>query len=119
MLDPIGWGFENWDAVGRYRTEENGILLDTAGELTQTDVDGVFDGVSELGDLLAGSDKVQSCYTKQWFRYGYGRGEGKEDQCSVAALEQAMRDADGDIVALVVSLTQTDAFFYKRMGGAQ
>jgi hypothetical protein len=117
LMDPIGFGFENYDTVGRYRTEEGGKPIDATGELAQSDVDGAFDGVVELADKLADSDKVSSCYAKQWFRYGYGRGDTSEDACTLDRLDAQFRDAGGNIIELLVKLTQTDAFLYRPAGG--
>jgi len=53
-MDPIGFGFENFDAVGRYRKIDNGASIDTSGEVFHTaDIDGKFIGVAELGKKLA------------------------------------------------------------------
>lgn len=113
MLDPIGFGFEHYDALGRWRDRENGIPIDASGELTQTDVDGPFDGAVELAHRLAQSEQVRACVVKQWFRFGYGRAEQREDACSVAQVNQAFEASRFNIKALLVALTQTDAFRYR------
>ena len=117
LMDPIGFGFENYDTVARYRTEENSKPIDATGQLDDSDVDGPFDGVVELAKKLATSTDVQACYAKQWFRYGYGRGETKEDDCSIGWLDAQFEKSGGDIKELVVALTQTDAFLYRKAGG--
>ena len=114
LMDPIGFGFENFDGLGRYRSEEWGIPVDASGVLTATDVDGEFNGVVELADRLASSEQVKSCVVSQWFRFGYGRFETDEDDCSVAEIESAFAAADYDIKELIVALTLTDAFRYRR-----
>src|SRR5207249_3359779 len=58
MMDPIGFGFERFDAIGRYRTDEHGHEVDDGGNLGGTDVDGEFHGPAELARHLAGSDQV-------------------------------------------------------------
>jgi hypothetical protein len=119
LLDPIGFGFENYDAVGRYRTMEAGQPIDASGAIIQSDVDGAFNGVVDLGQKLAQSEDVMACYTQQWFRYGYGRGESKQDACTMQALVADMVASGGDIRELVVALTRTVSFTHKRIGGAQ
>ncbi|WP_438018509.1 DUF1592 domain-containing protein [Sorangium sp. So ce315] len=121
LLDPIGFGFEHYDALGRWRDTENGIPVDASGELTQTDIDGPFDGAVELAHRLAESEQVRACVVKQWFRFGYGRAEQSEDACSLSQATQAFEASGHNIKALLVALTQTDAFRYRRMiaaGGA-
>jgi hypothetical protein len=117
LMDPIGFGFENYDSVARFRTTENGKTIDATGELTQSDVDGAFDGVVELAAKLASSKDVEKCYATQWFRYAYGRGEQKEDLCTTAWLADEFAKKGGSVKELLVALTQTDAFLYRRAGG--
>jgi hypothetical protein len=120
LMDPIGFGFERYDGVGRFRsTDENGAAIDASGSLTATDVDGAFVGAVELARMLAESEVVEDCYVTQWFRYAYGRGESTDDACTLGGLQAELRAHDGSIQELLVALTQTDAFLYRRTGGAQ
>jgi hypothetical protein len=114
MLDPIGFGFEHFDGLGRWRDRESGNPIDTTGELHATDVDGKFDGVVELGQRLAGSARVSRCYATQWFRFGYGRGESAADTCSVDTLAAALSGSKGNVRQLILALVVTDAFRYRR-----
>ncbi|HVJ20899.1 MAG TPA: DUF1588 domain-containing protein, partial [Polyangiaceae bacterium] len=75
LMDPIGFAFEHYDAVGRYRDVDGGKPVDAQGELVGTDVAGTFDGVPELGQRLVASEDVRRCVATQWFRYAFGRGE--------------------------------------------
>lgn len=114
FMDPIGLGFESFDAVGRYRTLEAGKAIDSSGELFATDVDGAFDGPTQLAQKLASSQQVSSCFARQWFRYAYARDEAQDvDACSIATLETSLKDSGGNIPELLFTLTQTDAFMYR------
>jgi len=114
LFDPIGFGFENYDAVGRWRTTDNGFPVDASGELTQADVAGPFDGVQQLGQKLAGSDDVGVCMTRQWFRFAYGRTESADhDACNMDTLTATFAESGYDLRELMVALTQTDAFLYR------
>lgn len=115
LMDPIGFGFENLDAIGRYRTQENGIPIDASGDLTVSDKDGEFDGVVELSNLLVNGQDGPDCYASQWFRYGNGRGEESDDSCTMYELKKSFREGSLDIKTLIISLTQTDAFLYKKV----
>jgi hypothetical protein len=119
LMDGIGFGFENYDGVARYRTEENGKPIDATGEVIKSDIDGAFDGAVELSHKLAESRKARDCYATQWFRFAYGRGETKEDVCTMDALHSAFASSGGNIKELLIGLTQTDAFLYRKAGGAQ
>jgi hypothetical protein len=114
LMDPIGFGFEHFDGIGRYReTEWAGLEIDARGELNNTDVDGPYDGVVELAERLSGSDQVKSCVVTQWFRFAYGRSETDADSCSMQDVHAAFVAADYDIKELIVALTLTDAFRYR------
>lgn len=114
LFDPIGFGFENYDAVGRWRTEENGLPIDASGELTAADVAGTFVGVRELGSKLAGSEDVAECVSRQWFRFAYGRLESAElDACNMETLTTIFAESGHDMRELLVALTQTDAFMFR------
>ncbi|HEU4406293.1 MAG TPA: DUF1592 domain-containing protein [Polyangiaceae bacterium] len=117
-LDPIGFGFEAFDGVGRPRQlEADGSAVDASGELTGTDVDGRFVGVPELAARLARSAQVRRCYVTQWFRFAQGRAEAEADRCSLESLREAFAASGGNVRELLVSMTQTDAFLFRPVGG--
>jgi hypothetical protein len=122
LMDPIGLGFENYDGAGHYRTTQNGMTIDASGEVLQSDISGTFNGAVDLAQQLAGSDQVRNCVTTSWFRYAYGRAETTDDACTLVNVNKKFSDAKHDLKSLLVSLTQTDAFLYRKVipaGGAQ
>lgn len=122
MIDPLGFGFEHFDALGRYRETqgENMLPIDATGEVLGTDdADGPFNGAVELSQRLGSSERVRNCVASQWFRFGYGRTETEEDECSLDTIQAAFANADYDIQELLVALTQTDAFRYRRRAQAE
>lgn len=116
LMDSIGFGFENYDSIGRYRTMEEGAPIDATGTVADSDIPAFQDAV-DLVNRMADSQDVQDCYVKQWFRYGYGRGENKADACTMQRLEEGFAEGGGDVRELLVALTQTDSFLYRRAGG--
>lgn len=115
LMDPIGFGFEHYDAVGRWRDLDDGLPVDASGEVVGTDVAGPFVGVRELAERLAASADVADCYVGHWFAYGYGRRATPEDLCSREHLRQAFRAGQGSVRELVLALTETAAFRYRRV----
>jgi hypothetical protein len=114
LMDPIGFAFESYDAVGRFRALDGERPIDTSGWIAKsTDADGTFQNVRELGNKLAASSQVQSCLATQWFRYTFGRHEGPADACSLASVQQAFQASDGDLVALLLAFVRTEAFLYR------
>jgi len=85
-INPLGFGMEDFDTVGKTRTADlNGNSIDPTGELyaplTYAAVDEVesFTGTRELGTVLSGLSSVQSCLPKQMFRYFTGVGHDEID----------------------------------------
>ncbi len=114
LMDPIGFGFERYDSLGRFRDREDGEPIDDSGEIHGSDAAGTFDGAIELASILAASEQVQDCYVTQWFRFGYGRGETVDDGCNIGRLSSVFTTSGGNVVELLVALTQSDAFRYRR-----
>ena len=88
IMDPIGLSLENFDAIGRWRTEDEGVKIDASGQL----VDGTpVDGPSALRKaILARSDVFVSALTEKLLMYGVGRETRHTDMPAVRAI---MRDA--------------------------
>jgi hypothetical protein len=115
LIDPLGFGFENYDAVGRYRTSDGGDAIDVRGQINGTsEIDGPFTGVVELGQKLAGSALVKECVTRQWFRFMLQRFEQGVDDCSLLGISNAFLAEDASLNALPRALVESDAFLYRR-----
>jgi hypothetical protein len=111
LMDPIGFGLEGYDGIGRFRSSDGGRPVDAAGEITGTsDADGPFQGGRELAQRLAGSRDVRDCAATQWYRFAFGRLEGPGDTCSLKALQAAFAATGGDVRELLSALTTTEAF---------
>jgi hypothetical protein len=114
MMDPIGFGFEHFDGIGRWREVEAGQPIDATGEILGGTTKGTFDGVPELASLLVDSPEVERCMTLQWFRYAYGRADAKEDTCTIDDLTRQFAGSGRRIQDLIVALTQSEAFLFRR-----
>ncbi len=125
LMNPIGFIFEHYDGVGQWRDQQNGKDIDAVGEVVQTDdLDGTYDGAIELAQALATSTQVQECVSSQWFRFSYNRSVTPEDSCSLDQINEAFVASNFNVRELLVALTQTNAFLYRRavvaeQGGAQ
>jgi hypothetical protein len=113
IINPMGYGLENYDAVGAYRTMDDGLPVDASGSINGTDVDGPFTGGVELSKKLAQSKTVQTCVAQNWFQYALGRNLATEDACRLAKLNLALGDAAGDVRELLVSLIKSPEFVFR------
>jgi hypothetical protein len=125
-MDPLGYAFESFDAVGLWRTQDQGIAVDTKGQITLADAatNGPYDGAVDMANRLANSATVGNCVATMWFRWGIGRQEdtlsaAKEDACSVETVQKQFQASGYDMRTLPVAVASTDAFRYIKAGGAQ
>lgn len=114
QVDPLGFTLEHFDQAGRHRETEAGKPVDAAAEVTLSDGTHPVNGAPELGRLLAESSEARECYVARWAAYAYGVTPGAAlDECTRASLAEAFERSNGDIRALLLELTQTDAFLYR------
>jgi hypothetical protein len=124
LMDPIGFGLENYDAIGHWRdTEliefESGrrnapprkvdLPIDGRGEVAGL-ANGGFSEPQQLGRLLADSRACQECMVKQDFRYAFGRLETPADRETIRAVFAAFRDSGFHFKELLVALVRSPQF---------
>lgn len=113
QMDPIGFGLESYDALGRFRATEEGrpdCPVEGEGELSGI---GTFRGPGELADLLITSGRLETCFAEQLFRFVMGRQERTEDRATIEALTEHMRELDHRFDALLLDLVSLPAFRYR------
>jgi hypothetical protein len=122
LIDPIGFGFEKYDALGRWREFENGLGIDATGEMTNVGkdpVEGPFDGAVELSEKMVDSPLVKECIAEQWWTYANGRLPGGFDVCALDELRADFGQGEGDLRELMVSIVLSDPFLYRVTQGQQ
>jgi hypothetical protein len=111
LMDPLGFGFEEYDGIGRFRSMDGGRPVDASGSLLNTrDADGPFRGARELAERLSRSAEVRDCVATQLYRYAFGRLDGPGDGCSLRSLREAFAASGGDLREMIVAVTRTEAF---------
>jgi hypothetical protein len=116
LMDPIGLGMENFDAVGRFRThDEKNNLVDPSGELPGGKK---FAGPNELARALKTDPGVGHCISEHLFTYGVGRVPDPKpssvDRCNVDGLAERFAAKGYQLSELVVELTRSRAFTHRR-----
>ena len=89
--DPIGFAFEHFDEIGRYRANEGGLTIDTTGYALDNTGKTVmtFDGATDLATQLASDPAVTDCVSGLISEYVYAGGGG------VGCLAETARSALG------------------------
>lgn len=117
-MDPVGAGFDQYDAAGGFRKYVGKYEIDGTGQVYySTDLDGSFAGPVELAKRLAASPTVEDCFVRQLFRFANGRYEEQEqDQHSLEVARAAFARGGHDIRRLLAEIALSDAFRYHRIG---
>ncbi len=116
IIDPLGFGFENYDALGKYRTTDPAANqpIDASGDLAGTDINGPFNGAVELVQRMARSKVAAECMALQWTRLAAGR-ETNED----GALKdvQSRFAASGNNLSELLVIVASSEIMRHRAGG--
>ncbi|QRK06843.1 DUF1592 domain-containing protein [Archangium violaceum] len=110
-MDPLGLGLENFDAVGRYRTNDNDAPIDPVSTFDRS---GTFSGPRQLGGLLRADDRVLRCLVRNLFRMASGHVDEAGEQVSLNQLDEAFATSGYRMKELLVELVASDAFRYAR-----
>ena len=108
-INPPGFAFEHYDALGAWRARDNGQPVDASGSLTLPGGETLTftDGIDFVHQLAA-SDRARDCYALHWTRYALGaRIEGATPE--LAAIQRRFRE-DDSIEELLVSIAGSDLF---------
>jgi len=112
-MDPIGFGFENYDGIGQYRTTDQNLAVDASGTIVLDGNTQNFGDGTELAKLLAASTEVQTCFTTQVLRYALNRWDTAEDAASIQGAQSAFVAAKLDMRELIVALATSRTFRYR------
>lgn len=118
-IDPMGFGFENFDGMGVWRDMEEGKPIDASGAIVATRdsaLRGPFNGVGELAAKLSQSKQVHDCLSAQWYRWALGRVEAESDVCALDKVQARFFDSKGSFEELQLAIIASDAFRF-RSGG--
>ena len=113
-FDGIGFGLEQYDVAGRFRTHEEGkphCGITGEGELLGV---GAFTGPAELGERLVESGKLEACAVEHVYQYAIGRRIEDADRALVERLATSFADSHFRFDELLVALVSSDAFFFRR-----
>ena len=112
-LNPVGFAFENYDSVGKWRDVEPDGPVDASGELLRTDAAGKFDNAIGLMQRIADSKDGPACFAGQWLTQALRRAAVDADACAHEQVTQAFAENDGNLVELMVALAKTDNFRFR------
>ena len=111
-LDPLGFGLENFDAVGGWRDIDGGTAVDSSGTLPSGES---FRGPGELKTILkAHTRQFTRCLSEKLLTYALGRGLEEFDRCAV---DQVVKSLEADryrFSTLILAIVKSDPFQKRR-----
>lgn len=118
-LNGVGFGFENFDGAGAYRTLDNSKIVNSTGvilgleSLAGTDTT-AYNGAKEMEQVIANSASAKACFAKQYYRFSRGYAETTSDTATLKNLTQKFADSSYNLQELMVGVTQQNSFTLRR-----
>ncbi len=117
LFDPLGFGFENFDAIGRWRQTFEGLPVDSKGTLPSGES---FNGPVELVQILKRREEVfAKLVARKMLTYALGRGLEIPDSCAVDDILADLKANDYRFSVLVSGIVHSKPFLMRRAEGAK
>jgi len=116
-MNPLGMPFEQFNHVGRWRSSEKDKPVDVSGGISfsgDSSIEGEINGVREMMEKLATSDRVRQSFVRHVFRFWMGRNEMLSDSKTLIAMDKAYIESQGSFKELLVCLLTSDSFLYRK-----
>jgi hypothetical protein len=116
-MDPLGFGMENYDGIGSWRTMDGAFAIDPAGVLPNGQS---FAGPAELKQVLrARQEDFVRCLAEKMLTYGLGRGVEYSDKCTVTDIAKAMGANDFRFSSMIQAIVRSEPFQQRRGKGSE
>jgi hypothetical protein len=111
LLDPIGLALENYDGIGRWRTDDNDARIDASGEL-----DGIpYTDAIGLGQTVRDHEDFAPCVVRTLVRYATGRVEDPSEGAALEALSERFAEVGHRVRPMLLEIVMSPLF---RQAGA-
>jgi hypothetical protein len=111
MINPIGFAFEHFDAIGAHRDRErNGLAIDSADAYSFQGQVREYDGAIELSAIIAEQRMTHACYAEHLLQFVHGRAVVESDQGLLRTLTRTSLNDRASLRDLVQLLVTSEAF---------
>jgi mono/diheme cytochrome c family protein len=111
-MDPIGFAFENFDGIGKFRTKDGEFPIDPSGVLPNGQS---FQGPQELKRILLGKKELFTrCLTEKMLTYALGRGLEYYDRPAIDRIVAALPKSEFRFSTLIAEVAKSDPFRMRR-----
>lgn len=106
VINPVGFAFERFDTMGRWRDTDNGLPIDDGAMVQGT----VLEGAGALADYLAASEQVDRCVTRKTMFFATGGTAAADDPCLVADVRASFAASGGSLRELMKTIATHPRF---------
>jgi hypothetical protein len=106
LMDPLGYPLEVFDAIGKFRTTDNGLTIDTTSSFANEPVA----DARELADAASGSAEVARCLVQSYYTYAVGHTMRDVDRGVVDGLSASFEASGFKMRDLILSIVTHDSF---------
>ena len=106
ITDPIGLSYEQFDALGRFRTQDNGATIDPSGEFDGTP----FSGPTELSALIRTHRQLGPCLVEKIHTYATGHEISEGEELAVEALTDGFESSRFRVLDLLKQTVMNPSF---------
>src|SRR5437762_1620127 len=112
-MDPIGFGLENFNGIGRWRDQEGEFAIDPAGRLVTGET---FSGPDDLKTILIKRKREDfvHCLTEKMLTYALGRGLEYYDKCAVDQVTKRLAKGRYRFSTLILEIVKSTPFEMRR-----
>jgi hypothetical protein len=112
LINPLGFAFEHYDSMGRWRDADNGNPVDATGTYGFAEGSRSFNGAVEMMSIIAAGKQSHECYSKRLLEYLYGREVVEGAAADAALVTEVGRRSHGNVSvkSMILDLVSTDAF---------
>ena len=110
MINPIGFAFEHYDALGRWRDEDHGSPVDAAAEYEFAGGPVAYADAVDLAGVLADEAATHRCYARHWIEYAYGRKVASTDAQLIMRVAGGSLSGDLSVREILLELVTSEAF---------
>ena len=111
LMDPLGLGLENYDAIGSFRTEDDGFPVDASGQL----IDGQgFTNAREMAALIQQDERFEHCIVEKLFTYALGRPVATSEQPFVEVIAEEFAQSGSELPELIKLIVTSEPFRTRR-----
>jgi hypothetical protein len=118
FINPAGFAFEHYGAMGEYRTEDNGFPINAADSFPFQSGAQSYDGAVEFSQIASQVSQTHACYTRYWLEYLYGRDLKPEDAGVITDIA-SLSITGASVEDLVVALVTSDSFLTRAVEEVQ